>query len=275
MAFKIWRTYRLREFWVGSLRFGSKTGPAITASGSAIVLPSFATTDIDAGASGSAGTVDVFPTTAAKGKLSLAAADSAGNTATTVTNASQAGARTYTIPDAGASASFVMTEGAQTVNGNKTLGGSVVRAAQEWQLSQGPKVGSAAGWAVNPAADNREATMAASQTGGILIVPIGGLKVGWTITGFKVLAQVQSVGGTVIIDADLRRETNAASAPTDASVGTITQVSVVAQTAVAAAKTGLTDVVAAGTWYYIKVTGTTAASTTIRLLGCTVTVTEA
>lgn len=78
-------------------------------------------TNLDAGLSGTAGSVDVFPTTALKGKVSLIAADSAGDTTTTIVNASQAAARTYTIPDAGASASFVMTEGAQTVNGTKTV----------------------------------------------------------------------------------------------------------------------------------------------------------
>jgi len=78
-------------------------------------------TNVDAGASGTAGTVDVFPTTASKGKVAITAADSAGDTTTTIVNASQAGARTYTIPDAGASASFLMTEGAQTKNANFTL----------------------------------------------------------------------------------------------------------------------------------------------------------
>lgn len=78
--------------------------------------------NLDAGASGTAGTVDIFPGTAAKGKVALTAADSAGDTTTTIVNASQGGARTYTIPDAGASASFVMTEGAQTKNGKLTLG---------------------------------------------------------------------------------------------------------------------------------------------------------
>ena len=61
------------------------------------------------------------PTTVT-GQLEIKAAASAGNTVTTITNASQAGARTYTVPDAGASASFVMTEGAQTLNGVKTFG---------------------------------------------------------------------------------------------------------------------------------------------------------
>lgn len=64
----------------------------------------------------------VAPTTQ-KGSLALVAADSAGNTATIITNASQAAARTYTIPDAGTtSASFLMTEGAQTINGVQTYG---------------------------------------------------------------------------------------------------------------------------------------------------------
>ena len=56
----------------------------------------------------------VAPTTNT-GQLEIKAADSAGNTVTTVTNASQAAARTYTIPDAGANASFVMTQGAATI----------------------------------------------------------------------------------------------------------------------------------------------------------------
>lgn len=67
--------------------------------------------NLDAGSSGVAGSVEIFPTTTAKGKLSFVAADSAGNTTTTITNASQAGTRTYTYPDAGASGSFVLGGG--------------------------------------------------------------------------------------------------------------------------------------------------------------------
>lgn len=64
------------------------------------------------------------PTTVT-GQLEIKAAASAGNTVTTITNASQAAARTYTIPDAGTNANFVMTEGAQTINGAKTLGSTL------------------------------------------------------------------------------------------------------------------------------------------------------
>lgn len=51
------------------------------------------------------------PTTE-KGSVLYKAADSAGNTTTTIVNASQAAARTYTYPDAGADAGFLMTTGA-------------------------------------------------------------------------------------------------------------------------------------------------------------------
>ena len=34
--------------------------------------------------------------------------------------------RTYTLPDAGANANFVMTQGAQTINGAKTFGSSII-----------------------------------------------------------------------------------------------------------------------------------------------------
>lgn len=72
------------------------------------------------GASGTVGAFNVFPATSARGSIRILAANSAGDTVTTITNASQTGAATYTIPDAGTS-SFVMTEGAQTINGTKTI----------------------------------------------------------------------------------------------------------------------------------------------------------
>ena len=80
-------------------------------------------TNLDAGASGTAGTVDIFPATAAKGKTSITSADNTGDTTTTITVAAQAGAVTYTVPDAGTSASFVMTAGAQTIAGAKSYTG--------------------------------------------------------------------------------------------------------------------------------------------------------
>lgn len=87
-------------------------------------LRNLTVTNLDAGASGTAGSLDVFPTTASKGKLTVSAADSAGDTTTTITNASQAGARTYTIPDAGASGKFVMAGGNAAVSLTGTGGTS-------------------------------------------------------------------------------------------------------------------------------------------------------
>lgn len=154
-------------------------------------------------------------------------------------------------------------------------GSALTRPGQEIQLSlAGAKVGGTAGWVVGAAANIFEATLPQSQTGSKLIIPISGLKVGDTITGFKVECQVESAGGTVTVDADLRRQTNVAADPTDASVGAITQVSVTADTKVEAEKTGLTDVISADRWYYIVITATTAASTDIRFLGATITITK-
>lgn len=63
----------------------------------------------------------IFAPTTLTGQLELKATSSAGNTVTTITNASQAAARTYTVPDAGGNADFVMTAGAQSIAGVKTF----------------------------------------------------------------------------------------------------------------------------------------------------------
>lgn len=47
----------------------------------------------------------------------------------TITSPAPSASRVYTIPDAGGAASFVMTEGVQTINGVKTLGNQLVTTA--------------------------------------------------------------------------------------------------------------------------------------------------
>ena len=96
-------------------------------------------TTFDAGSSGTAGSVDVFPATAAKGKLAITCADQTGDTTVTLTTAAMAAARTVTIPDPGASASFVMTEGTQMVNGVTTFSDNLI-AGGELRLGNGPRV---------------------------------------------------------------------------------------------------------------------------------------
>lgn len=56
-------------------------------------------TNLDAGASGVAGTVDVFPTTASKGKLQIAVTDQTGDTTVNLQIGAMAAARTITLAD--------------------------------------------------------------------------------------------------------------------------------------------------------------------------------
>lgn len=70
-------------------------------------------TNLDAGASGTAGTVDIFPTTASKGKLILSAVANDGDTNVTLTNAAMGQASVISIPDPGAAtANVVLTSAA-------------------------------------------------------------------------------------------------------------------------------------------------------------------
>lgn len=141
------------------------------------------------------------------------------------------------------------------------------------QIGTRAKIGATAGW-VLAAADNLPyvATLPASQSGSTLVIPVDGLRIGDTIEGFRVVAQVESAGGTVTMDAILRAVTNIAAEPTDAAIGSgITQVSVTADTAVSAVKTGLTEVVTSGKSYYLLLTATTAASTDIIVQHCEIT----
>lgn len=66
------------------------------------------------GADAAAGTLTMYPGTTTKGMTTWTMADNAGDTTTNVNVAEQAGARTYTIPDAGADATFLMTDAYKT-----------------------------------------------------------------------------------------------------------------------------------------------------------------
>lgn len=153
--------------------------------------------------------------------------------------------------------------------------GAIIRTGVTKQVASRAKVGAAAGWVVGAGTNlPYSATMAASQTAGTLVIPLDGLKIGDTITGFRIVAQVESAGGAVTIDAALRAVTNVAAEPTDASIGSMTQVAVSADTAVSQSKTGLTETVTSGKSYYLLITATTAASTDIILQHPEITVTE-
>lgn len=151
------------------------------------------------------------------------------------------------------------------------------RTGQQRIINSHAKVGATAGWVVDAADDlGLLATCPASQTASTLVVPISGLKVGDTITAFSVVGQIESAGNTVTLDANLRKLTAAAADVTDASIDSITQISVTADTAVATSKTlGASEDVAADETFYVLLTATTGALTDIALQGLTVTVTEA
>jgi hypothetical protein len=64
--------------------------------------------DIDAGASGAAGSVDVFPSTASSGKLIILCADQDGDTAVTLQAEAMGQATVVSVPDPGASTANIL-----------------------------------------------------------------------------------------------------------------------------------------------------------------------
>lgn len=73
--------------------------------------------NFDAGASGTAGSVDIFPTTALKGKIALTAAANTSNDTITIVNAEYGQATTLTIPDVNAATgAFLLSTGTVTVS---------------------------------------------------------------------------------------------------------------------------------------------------------------
>ena len=66
-------------------------------------------TTLNAGASGTAGTVNVFPATASRGKLAVTCTDQTGNTTVGLNVAAMGQATVVTLPDPGAATASVMT----------------------------------------------------------------------------------------------------------------------------------------------------------------------
>lgn len=143
------------------------------------------------------------------------------------------------------------------------------------------KVGATAGFAVGGGAVNTGlmATCPAGQTASTLVVPLSGvLNVGETITAVHLVGQIEAAGNTVTIDVGLRKMTAAAADVADASVATMTQISVIADTIISSANStigSLTEVVAADETFYLLITVTTGASTDVALQGVVLTVTTA
>lgn len=140
------------------------------------------------------------------------------------------------------------------------------------------KVGGGAGFVTRAANNTDLVTCPASQTAAKYLIPITGLKIGDKITAFHLIGQIESAGNAVTVDVDLRKMTAAAADPSDASITTMTQLSVTADTVMGSSNTSKTlttpEVVAADCIYYALITATTLGSTDIALMGLAVVVTE-
>lgn len=96
------------------------TDAAITYASSILTV-----TTTHAGSSGTAGTITIFPATAANGTFVLSGTNNTNNFASTLTNSAVGQATVYTLPDPGAStANIILSAGNQTIAGNKTLTGT-------------------------------------------------------------------------------------------------------------------------------------------------------
>lgn len=171
---------------------------------------------------------------------------------------------------------FFENDGGARFDGDLALNGTITRAAQVFTFTQG-KAGATAGWVVAAGANLWSTTLPASQTGSTLVFPITGLHVGDIITKVNLIGQVESAGANVVISADFRKLTTGAADLTDASVGTIAEATLTADTALSgtnAATGALNETVGADETFYLLVTGTTAGATDIDLQGCQVTVTQ-
>lgn len=91
------------------------------------------TTDLDLGASGTAGSLDIFPTTASKGKLHVTVTDQTGDTTVSLVIAAMAAARTITLPDPLAAADILtgkQASVARTATADGTTTGTIAAAGK-------------------------------------------------------------------------------------------------------------------------------------------------
>lgn len=87
--------------------------------------------NLDAGSSGVVGTVDVFPTTASKGKFALTCADQTGNTTVNLEPAAHGQATKVVIPDGGLATTYLLQSTAQiTIAEADILDGALVTTAE-------------------------------------------------------------------------------------------------------------------------------------------------
>ncbi len=158
------------------------------------------------------------------------------------------------------------------------LTGVLTRTARELFVPAADGVaGATAGWVVT-GADDGLARLPVSQTSSTLVIPIKGLAVGDTVTGVRVIGQVESAGANVSLTLSARKSTAAAGDFVDAELGSDTTGVLTADTLLSGTAlevTGLSDVVTELESFYALLTGTTEALTDIAVSGVVVTVDQA
>ena len=102
----------------------------------------------------------------------------AGSAITTLTSPPAGSNRTITLPDAGASSSFVLTEGAQTINGNKTISGTTILSSLAGSL---PLQLNSSNQIISGGIDLN------TQTSGILPIANGGTNSSTALTGNRIM----------------------------------------------------------------------------------------
>lgn len=140
------------------------------------------------------------------------------------------------------------------------------------------KAGATSGWVVAPAADTALVTCPANSTASTLVVPLPEFKVGDKLMGFYLVGQIESGGNTATVDADLRVMTAAAADVTDASVASMTQLSITADTVMSRSNTlkeGFEHIVAVDESFYMLITATTGVATDIAMQALALRVEEA
>lgn len=139
------------------------------------------------------------------------------------------------------------------------------------------KVGTTAGFVVAAANNISDITCPASQTAATLVIPLDGFKLGDKITGFHLMGAMASTGAGTL-DCALHSQTVAAAGTlTDANVQSMTQLVIGGSGTITNVNTGTilsTDqVVQDGVSYYLLVTATTDANTSLIITGGVLTIT--
>lgn len=114
---------RLKGLILNAASITATTGTITTLNATTETVTTQNGTTYNVGKSGTAGTMNIFPATAANGIFKLLAVNNTGPFNSTISNSNIGQATVYSLPDAGAAtANILVSSGAQTVTGAYTFG---------------------------------------------------------------------------------------------------------------------------------------------------------